>query len=101
MGHYGSEKKHHNVKFIGEVYNPGRYREYINAGFDYLYDKVGMYDSLRDVVCGHRSATDITRQWQTNDDIADHMLYFLETMTSSELQATSLPATPGKAYRLS
>lgn len=71
-------KKHHNVKFIGEVYNPGRYREYINAGFDYLYDKVGMYDSLRDVVCGHRSATDITRQWQTNDDIAGHMLYFLE-----------------------
>ena len=71
-------KKHHNVKFIGEVYNPGRYREYINAGFDFLYDKVGMYDSLRDVVCGHRSATDITRQWQTNDDIADHMLYFLE-----------------------
>ncbi len=71
-------KKHHNVKFIGEVYNPGRYREYINAGFDYLYDKVGMYDSVRDVVCGHRSATDITRQWQTNDDIVDHMLYFLE-----------------------
>lgn len=71
-------KKHHNVKFIGEVYNPGRYREYINAGFDYLYDKVGMYDSMRDVVCGHRSATDITRQWQTNDDIAGHMLYFLE-----------------------
>ena len=71
-------KKHHNVKFIGEVYNPGRYREYINAGFDYLYDKVGMYDSMRDVVCGHRSATDITRQWQTNDDIVDHMLYFLE-----------------------
>ena len=71
-------KKHHNVKFIGEVYNPGRCREYINAGFDYLYDKVGMYDSLRDVVCGHRSATDITRQWQTNDDIAGHMLYFLE-----------------------
>lgn len=71
-------KKHHNVKFIGEVYDPGRYREYINAGFDYLYDKVGMYDSVRGVVCGHRSATDITRQWQTNDDIADHMLYFLE-----------------------
>lgn len=71
-------KKHHNVKFIGEVYNPGRYREYINAGFDYLYDKVGMYDSMCDVVCGHRSATDITRQWQTNDDIVDHMLYFLE-----------------------
>lgn len=71
-------KKHHNVKFIGEVYNPGRYREYINAGFDYLYDKVGMYDSMRDVVCDHRSATDITRQWQTNDDIVDHMLYFLE-----------------------
>lgn len=79
------KKKFRNVIFIGEVYNPARYREYISAGFDYLYDKVGMYDCIRDVVCGYRPATDITRQWQITDDIADHMLYFLENHDEQRL----------------
>jgi Alpha amylase, catalytic domain. len=29
-------------------------------------------------MCGRRPAGDITRQWQVNDDIFGHMLYFLE-----------------------
>ena len=66
------------IKFIGEVYNPAEYRNYIGAGFDWLYDKVGMYDCLRDVTCGRRRASDITVQWQATDDIRQHMLYFLE-----------------------
>lgn len=66
------------IKFIGEVYNPAEYRNYIGAGFDWLYDKVGMYDCLRDITCGHRWASDITAQWQATDDIREHMLYFLE-----------------------
>ena len=73
------------MKFIGEVYNPARYREYITAGFDYLYDKVGMYDCIRDVVCGYRPASNITHQWQNTDDIADHMLYFLENHDEQRL----------------
>ena len=64
--------------FIGEVYDPSLYRNYLAAGFDYLYDKVGMYDCIRDVICGRRPAADITSQWQQTDDIRDHMLYFLE-----------------------
>jgi len=67
-----------NIKFIGEVYNPSEYRNYIGAGFDYLYDKVGMYDTMRAVICGHAPATTITGAWQQTDDIKDHMLYFLE-----------------------
>ena len=66
------------IDFIGEVYNPALYRDYIAAGFTYLYDKVGMYDCLRDVVCHRRSAQEISQQWQSTDDIASHMLYFLE-----------------------
>ena len=66
------------VIIIGEVYNPTLYRAYIASGFDYLYDKVGMYDCLRDIVCGKRPAHHITRQWQSVDNILPKMLYFLE-----------------------
>ena len=65
--------------FIAEVYNPNEYRNYIHNGhFDYLYDKVGLYDTLRAVTCGYRSASDITSCWQSVDDIQEHMLNFLE-----------------------
>ena len=66
------------IKFIGEVYDPSQYRNYIAAGFDYLYDKVGMYDTLRSVVTGNCASSAITTQWQSVDDIRSHMLYFLE-----------------------
>ena len=78
---YATEKvkaRYPHIIFIGEVYDPNQYRTYVAAGFDYLYDKVGMYDCLRDVMCGHRPASDITRQWQATDDIREHVLYFLE-----------------------
>lgn len=64
--------------FIGEVYNPSLYRDYLAAGFDYLYDKVGMYDCVRGVMCGWCPAGNITGQWQATNDIQDRMLYFLE-----------------------
>jgi glycosidase len=66
------------IIFIGEVYNPAEYRNYLAAGFDYLYDKVGMYDTLREVMRGHQSTHAITGAWQATDDIRSHMLYFLE-----------------------
>ena len=66
------------IVVIGEVYDPNQYRNYVKAGFDYLYDKVGMYDCLRGVIRGERPAASITHEWQVVDDIRDHMLYFLE-----------------------
>lgn len=67
------------IQFIAEVYNPQKYRSYIHQGhFDYLYDKVGLYDTLRAIITGQRMACDITECWQSVDDIKDHMLNFLE-----------------------
>ena len=67
------------IRFIAEVYNPNEYRNYIhNGGFDYLYDKVGLYDTLRAAACGYGSAAAITGCWQSVDDIQPHMLNFLE-----------------------
>ncbi|MDR1981912.1 MAG: alpha-amylase [Tannerellaceae bacterium] len=72
-------KKKRNVCFIAEVYNPAEYRNYLNQGhFDYLYDKVGLYDTLRAVICGHAPAIDISKTWQTVEGIQDNMLHFLE-----------------------
>ena len=67
------------IIFIAEVYNPNEYRNYIHNGhFDYLYDKVGLYDTLRAVTCGYGSAMSITNCWQNVNDIQEHMLNFLE-----------------------
>ena len=72
------KKKYPEIVFIGEVYNPAEYRHYLASGFDWLYDKVGMYDTMRAVTCHHAPASAISWAWQQTDDIRNHMLYFLE-----------------------
>lgn len=66
------------IIFMGEVYNPSEYRNYIHSGFDWMYDKVGMYDAMRAVICGNAPVHILTNAWQSVDDIKDNMVYFLE-----------------------
>lgn len=97
---FASEKLKANfpeVKLIGEVYNPDFYRSYINAGFDYLYDKVGMYDTLRNVITDQTNTSDITLQWQNTDDIRNHMLYFLENHDEQRIASEYFAKDPQKA----
>ena len=73
------KKKHKKFLVIGECYDPNQYDAYLSAGFDYLYDKVGMYDYLRGVTSKGWPAEGITYQWmQHGDERIRHMLYFLE-----------------------
>lgn len=83
------KKQYPEILFIGEVYNPGQYHEYIFHGhFDYLYDKVGLYDTLRAVTCGNRPASDISNCWKSVGDIQSHMLNFLENHDEQRLAST-------------
>lgn len=67
------------IIFIAEVYNPNEYRNYIlNGKFDYLYDKVGLYDTLKAIVKGTAPASAITGCWQSLSGIENNMLNFLE-----------------------
>lgn len=67
------------VIFIAEIYNPNEYRNYLfNGKFDYLYDKVGLYDTLRSIVSGWESATAIPQRWQNLNGIEKRMLNFIE-----------------------
>lgn len=96
-------KQAHDVCFIAEVYNPSLYRDYIFTGhFDYLYDKVGLYDTLRNVMCDRQYASDITRCWQSLDGIQEHMLNFLENhdeqrIASDFFACSPWPGIPGMA----
>ena len=84
------KKNYPDIIFIAEVYKKDLYEEYIrNIGFDYLYDKSGLYDTLRTVVEKNvndngmpvelwQSATGITRCWQFLGSLQPYMLNFLE-----------------------
>lgn len=64
---------------LAEVYNPDLYRPYIQQGkMDYLYDKVGFYDTVKAVMQHKQPAADIFTVQQQVADIEKHMLHFLE-----------------------
>lgn len=67
------------ILFIGEIYDIGLYRPFLDYGcFDYLYDKVNLYDKLVGIEKHNLSAAQLTYAWQTVDGIGGRMLNFLE-----------------------
>lgn len=88
-------KKDYPVIFIAEVYTPAEYRNYIfNGHFDYLYDKVGLYDTLRAVICGQAPASNIPACWQSLEGIQSHMLNFLENHDEQRLASDFFAKDP-------
>jgi len=68
-----------NAFLLAEVYNPKMYRGYIHQGkMDYLYDKVGFYDTLKAIMQNKQAASTIFDAQQQVADIEQHMLHFLE-----------------------
>ena len=73
------KKEYPQILFVAEVYEKEKYRMYVDqVGFDLLYDKSGLYDTLRAVTCSNASAKGITYNWQFLGDLQPHMLNFLE-----------------------
>ena len=86
------------IIFIAEIYDVALYRSYIfDGGFDYLYDKVTLYDTLRGILCHGWSASELTRCWQTVDGIGDHMLNFLENHDEQRIASRQFCNNPLKA----
>ncbi|TRX62511.1 alpha-amylase family glycosyl hydrolase [Carboxylicivirga sp. M1479] len=84
--------------FIAEVYNPKLYQSYIQCGgFDYLYDKVGLYDTLRSVMCHNKSATAISECWQNLQGIDKNMLRFLENHDEQRIASHHFVGQPQRA----
>lgn len=78
--------KYPGLIFLAEIYNPAAYRDFLSERtFDYLYDKVGLYDILREVTCGYRPSSDITFVLNSVGDIQHQMLNFLENHDEQRL----------------
>lgn len=75
-----AKEQYPELLFIAEVYQPALYEEYVNKGrFDYLYDKVDFYDTIKELAKGSLLVHTITSAWQRiSPSIRDKMLYFLE-----------------------
>lgn len=89
-------KEHYpNIIFIAEIYDTNLYRPYINAGFDYLYDKVTLYDTLRGIQCSNVSAACITNCWQAIEGMSHNMLNFLENHDEQRFGSKQYAGDPG------
>ncbi len=86
------------IIFIAEIYNPAEYKNYIQKGkFDFLYDKVQLYDTLRFLLKGERSATDIHEIQQSLSGINHNMLHFLENHDEQRIASRFFAGDPWKA----
>lgn len=87
------------IIFIAEIYDTALYRGFIGeAGFDYLYDKVTLYDTLKDIVRGCQPASSLTRCWQTVEDIRPRMLHFLENHDEVRVASTEFAGDAFRAF---
>lgn len=85
------------VIFIGEIYDVNEYRPFIDyCHFDYLYDKVNLYDTLVGIERFNYSAAQLTGCWQTVEGIGDKMLNFLENHDEVRYASREFANDPSK-----
>ena len=82
---------------LAEVYNPSLYRDYIRKGkMDYLYDKVALYDTIKNVMQGRGLTDNIPLIQEDLKDIEHNMLHFLE---NHDEQRIASPEFAGNALK--
>jgi glycosidase len=83
---------------LSEIYVPEMYRDYIHLGkMDYLYDKVEMYDTLKNIIQGHGSTDHLPGIISGLADIEHHMLHFLENHDEHRIASPEFAGGPEKA----
>ena len=81
--------------FIAEIYTPEKYYDYIHiAKFDLLYDKVDMYDTLRNILQHNQSTDTISHIWKKQEGISQYMLCFLENHDEQRIASSHFLQNP-------
>jgi len=90
--------EHPGLVFIGEAYDISLYNKYISTGkFDYLYDKVGLYDAIKRLTRDEPKATtwDINQVWNRDTKgIDEHMLRFMENHDEQRIASPYFAGDP-------
>ena len=84
--------------FLAEIYQPHRYGEYLCAGFDYLYDKVGVYDFLIALGKGERNTADFTAVRDAVGGDQTAMCYFTENHDEQRLASDFVFASARQGF---
>ena len=86
------------IIFIAEIYNPTQYRNYLDNGrFDFLYDKVQLYDTLRLLINQKSASEDIPKIQQSLNGINHKMVHFLENHDEQRIASSFFATDPWKA----
>jgi glycosidase len=86
------------IIFIAEIYNPAQYRNYLDNGqFDFLYDKVQLYDTLRLMVNQKAHTNSIAHVQESLKGINHNMLHFLENHDEQRFASPFFAGDPWKA----
>ena len=88
-------RKDYQPLMIAEIYQPDLYKPFLDAGFNYLYDKVGLYNTLERVLCEGHEAKEISEVWKDLHDMDNHMLRFMENHDEKRLAS---PQFVGDAF---
>ena len=88
-------RKDYQPSMIAEIYQPDLYKPFLDAGFNYLYDKVGLYNTLERVLCEGHEAKEISEVWKDLHDMDNHMLRFMENHDEKRLAS---PQFVGDAF---
>ncbi len=90
-----------NIKFIAEIYNPGVYERYVKEGkFDYLYDKVGLYDAVKPLIKYNNTSGNtkgIYWAWNKVKNFPGNMLTFLENHDEQRVASKGFSRDPWNA----
>jgi len=85
------------IIFIAEIYNPAQYRNYIEKGkFDFLYDKVQLYDLLRLLTNQKNQTIEITKIQENLKGINSNMIHFLENHDEQRVASSFFASDPWK-----
>lgn len=89
------KEKFPGILFIAEIYNPAAYRSFIETGgFDFLYDKDGLYDTLRAIMTGKQQASELSKVWQGLDGLDAVMLRFMENHDEQRIASPHFAGNP-------
>lgn len=94
----GIKKEYPEIIFIAEIYQPSLYKDFTSrGGFDYLYDKAGFYDRIRNIIENKADTGAITEIWQQSGNLDKHMLRFLENHDEQRVASRFFAGDPWKA----